>query len=262
MVARRKIEARMRILVAIPVFNEEKYARRVLSSVLRYAADVLVIDDGSKDRTPEIVREFPVRVIRHEVNSGYGRSLIDAFAFAAREGYDWVLTMDCDEQHEPAAIPMFVSEIMRADRGVDLISGSRYMVPTPMDDLPPADRRKINQTVTREINQTLGLLLTDSFCGFKAHRVSAMERMTLTETGYAFPMQFWVQAAALGLGVREVPVKRIYNDPNRTFGGNLDDAELRLTHDRAVMNAEIERSGVNLTFGGASGCDEPNYCCL
>ena len=254
----------MRILVAIPVFNEEKYARRVLSSVLRYAADVLVVDDASTDKTPEIVREFPVRVIRHEVNSGYGRSLIDAFAFAAREGYDWVLTMDCDEQHEPAAIPMFVSEIMRAERGTDLISGSRYLVPTPMDDLPPADRRKINQTVTREINATLGMSLTDSFCGFKAHRVSAVDRMSLTEAGYAFPMQFWVQVAALGLGVREVPVKRIYNDPNRTFGGNLDDAELRLAHYRAVMNAEMERSGLTtggLACGSASECGETNYCC-
>jgi glycosyltransferase involved in cell wall biosynthesis len=248
----------MRVLVAIPVFNEAKYARAVLTSVLRYASDVVVIDDGSTDATPDIVREFPVRVIRHAKNAGYGRSLIDAFSFAAREGYDWVLTMDCDEQHEPAAIPMFVSEILRAGPGVDIISGSRYLVPTPMDDLPPADRRRINQTVTRDINRRFGLSLTDSFCGFKAHRVSAVDRMSLTETGYAFPMQFWVQAAALGLGIREVPVKRIYNDTTRTFGGNLDDAERRLAHYRSVMEAEIERMGV----GARSGCGETNYCCL
>ncbi len=251
-------EALMRVLVAIPVFNEAKYARAVLTSVLRYASDVVVIDDGSTDATPDIVREFPVRVIRHAKNAGYGRSLIDAFSFAAREGYDWVLTMDCDEQHEPAAIPMFVSEILRAGPGVDIISGSRYLVPTPMDDLPPADRRRINQTVTRDINRRFGLSLTDSFCGFKAHRVSAVDRMSLTETGYAFPMQFWVQAAALGLGIREVPVKRIYNDTTRTFGGNLDDAERRLAHYRSVMDAEIERMGVAVR----SGCGETNYCCL
>jgi dolichol-phosphate mannosyltransferase len=166
--------------------------------------------------------------------------------------------MDCDEQHEPAAIPMFVSEILRAGPGVDIISGSRYLVPTPMDDLPPADRRRINQTVTRDINRRFGLSLTDSFCGFKAHRVSAVDRMSLTETGYAFPMQFWVQAAALGLGIREVPVKRIYNDTTRTFGGNLDDAERRLAHYRSVMDAEIERMGVAVR----SGCGETNYCCL
>lgn len=248
----------MRILVAIPVFNEAKYARAVLASVLRYATDVLVIDDGSTDETPRILREFPVRVIRHETNSGYGQSLIDAFAFAAREGYDWVLTMDCDEQHEPAAIPMFVSEINRAHAGVDVISGSRYLVPTPMDDLPPADRRRINQTVTKDLNRMFELSLTDSFCGFKAHRVAAMDRMSLTETGYAFPMQFWVQVAALGLGVREVPVKRIYNDTTRTFGGNLDDAERRLAHYRSVMDAEIERTGVSVR----SACGESNYCCL
>lgn len=242
----------MRILVAIPVHNEEKYAAGVLGRVLEFASDVLVVDDGSKDRTPEILREFPVKVIRHERNLGYGRSVIDAFSYAIREGYDWVVTMDCDEQHEPAALPMFVREMTAGS--ADIISGSRYLTPTPADDLPPADRRRINQIMTKEIGEVLNLSLTDSFCGFKAHRVESLKRMNLTETGYAFPMQFWVQVAALGLSVREVPVKRIYNDASRTFGGGLDDAQRRLAHYRGVMNAELSR--VRTEDGVAS------YCCM
>jgi dolichol-phosphate mannosyltransferase len=267
----------MKLLVAIPVHNEQKYARSVISSVLRYTrplgADVLVVDDGSRDGTPGILREFPVRVIRHGTNLGYGRSLIDAFGYSAREGYDWVLTMDCDEQHEPSAIPMFAGEIARAERegrrgcGVDVISGSRYLIPTPLDDLPPADRRRVNQIVTADLNRTLGTRLTDGFCGFKGHRVSAMDRLELSEDGYAFPMQFWVQAAAHRLGVREVPVKRIYNDATRTFGGNLDDAELRLGHYRAVMDAALARTGLGprkpapSVKGEAAGCAGVNYGC-
>jgi glycosyltransferase involved in cell wall biosynthesis len=257
----------MRILVAIPVHNEQKYAKSVLASVLRYTrplgADVLVVDDGSKDQTPAIVAEFPVRVIRHGTNMGYGRSLIDAFAYAAREGYDWVLTMDCDEQHEPSAIPMFAGEIARAAREgtrIGVISGSRYLVPTPLDDLPPEDRRRVNQIVTADLNRTLGTRLTDGFCGFKAHRVAAMDRLSLSENGYAFPMQFWIQAAAAGLGVREVPVKRIYNDHTRTFGGNLDDAELRLAHYRGVMDAELRRVGLRARVAAKdAACAGANY---
>src|SRR5262249_9156313 len=113
--------APMRSLVAIPVFNEERYLARVLSEVRRYTGDVLVIDDGSTDATPDLLRDLrPLCVIRHSTNLGYGRSLIDAFAFAAGRGYDWVVTMDCDDQHEPARIPDFLAA---ARRGLaDIIS--------------------------------------------------------------------------------------------------------------------------------------------
>src|SRR5688500_6602923 len=95
-------EVCVRLLIAIPVFNEQKYLGRVLDKVHGFHPDVLVVDDGSTDDTPKILAaRGGVAVIRHESNLGYGRSLIDAFAYADREGYDWVITMDCDEQHEP-----------------------------------------------------------------------------------------------------------------------------------------------------------------
>ena len=170
---------------------------------------------------------------------GYGQSLIDAFDFANRRGYDWVITMDCDEQHEPEMIPAFVREI-RTDRW-DVISGSRYMDESGADGLPPGDRRAINATITATLNELFGWQLTDSFCGFKAHRVSAMRRLNLTETGYAFPLQFWPQAFEAGLRITEIPVRLIYNDPTRHFGGLLDDAEVRLQHYRDVLCSELRQ---------------------
>src|SRR4051812_44497003 len=95
----------MRTLIAIPVYNEEQYVCRVLDQVLRYAENVLVIDDGSTDATVAMLPKLPVDVIRHAKNRGYGRSMQDAFLWADVHGYDWVITMDCDEQHEPRAIP-------------------------------------------------------------------------------------------------------------------------------------------------------------
>jgi dolichol-phosphate mannosyltransferase len=245
-------------LIAIPVYNEEKYVCRVLAHVLEYADDVLVIDDGSTDRTTTLLPKFPVDVIRHAVNRGYGRSMRDAFDWARLNRYDWVITMDCDEQHEPAAIPTFV-QAARENRW-DVISGSRYMRRDDAVDSPPADRRNINQLITQEINDRLGMALTDSFCGFKAYRVDALRRLHLTEHGYAFPMQFWVQAAAAGLRITEIPVKLIYNDPNRTFGGPLNDADTRLRHYRQVLHCELERCADRLPPAAVDGVDAGCGC--
>jgi dolichol-phosphate mannosyltransferase len=246
----------MKVLVAVPVFNEEKYVSPVLREIRKYArasalndvslhTRVLVIDDGSTDGTPAVVQDLArkghIELITHPENRGYGQSLIDAFRFAADNHYDWVITMDCDEQHEPCRIPIFIQEIKKND--ADVISGSRYLK-VDAEGEPPVDRRNINRLITDLLNSTLNLAeggITDSFCGFKAHRVSAMSRLRLTIPGYAFPMQFWVQVAAHGQRVREIPVKLIYKDATRHFGGMLDDPTARLQHYLEVLTAEIAR---------------------
>src|SRR5437763_13281303 len=148
-------ECCVRLLIAIPVYNEAKYVGPVLAKVRRFHNDVLVVDDGSTDGTGDLLgamaAKSDIHLIRHSVNRGYGQSLIDAFCYAARRGYDWVITMDCDEQHEPEMIPAFVREI-RTDRW-DVISGSRYLVSRQDDDLPPGDRRMVNASITAMINE-------------------------------------------------------------------------------------------------------------
>lgn len=230
---------RPRVLLGIPVYNEQRYVTRVLAEVRRYAPDILVIDDGSTDETPRLLARQPVEVIRHAENRGYGRSMQDMIRWAEFDGYDWLVTMDCDEQHEPAAIPDFVRAIEADD--ADVVSGSRYLLASQNDDSPPEDRRRINSTIATELNARLGQPLTDAFCGFKAYRVAACRRLSLDVDGYEFPMQFWVQAVARGLRIREIPVRLIYNDPSRSFGGPLDNAVSRLDHYRDTMHREILR---------------------
>jgi dolichol-phosphate mannosyltransferase len=241
-----------RVLIGIPVYNEEKYVQTVLDEVRRYADDILVIDDGSTDHTPLRLAEQPVEVIRHAENRGYGRSMQDMLRWARFDGFDWLITMDCDEQHEPAAIPSFLEAIARDDS--DVISGSRYLVGTPLDDAPPEDRRSINRTITTELNQRLALGITDAFCGFKAYRVEPCAALTLSVDGYDFPMQFWVQAAAHGLRVEELPVRLIYNDPSRSFGGPLDNADRRLAHYTATLEDEYRRACDHLCVNVVAPC--------
>jgi dolichol-phosphate mannosyltransferase len=228
----------LRLLIAIPVFNEARYVGPVLDKVKQIHPDVLAIDDGSTDGTGEVLAaRNDIQLVQHPENRGYGQSIIDAFNYADARGYDWVIAIDCDEQHDPERIPCFVRYIEKDQW--DIVSGSRYLKPNKDDDLPPGDRRTINATITGLVNETLHVNITDAFCGFKAHRVSAMMPLKLDEPGYAFPMQLWPRAAALNLRIREIPVRLIYNDPNRYFGGLLDDAAVRLTHYLDVFNREL-----------------------
>lgn len=231
------------LLLAIPVFNEEGYAQSVLEEARPFAENILVIDDGSTDRTPEILRREPgIDVITHAENRGYGKSLDDAFCYAWRKGFDWLITMDCDEQHEAAQIPRFLDAIERDD--ADIISGTRYPGGFDTDHAAPQDRRDINRRITQLLNERLGTSLTDAFCGFKAYRVSALEHINISVPGYAMPMQFWVQAVRGNLRISELPVPLIYNDPTRHFGGMLDDPEARLAHYLDVFEKELDAAPV------------------
>lgn len=236
----------MRVLTAIPVYNEQAHLETVLNEVLRYAGDVLVVDDGSTDQTPELLRKFPqVQVVRHERNRGYGAGLRSAFQRTTDAGYDGLVTIDCDGQHEPSLIPALAARLDEAD----IVSGSRYLKVFDPDQQPPEQRRRINVEVTRWLNECLGFNLTDAFCGFKAYRAEALRHFEITDEGYAMPLQLWVQAAAHGLQVVESAVPLIYLDESRAFGGALDNAEFRLNHYRTVFQDALKKAGLEVAGG-------------
>lgn len=237
---------RQRWLAALPVYNEVGYVDEVLTEVRRYAADVLVVDDGSTDGTSELLlQRDDIDVLRHETNRGYGAALQTAFGYATEEGYEGLVTLDCDGQHQPCRIPRFIE----AAAAADIVSGSRYLKKYEGDDVPPPERQFINRRITGELNRKLGFELTDAFCGFKAYRTAALERMRITDDGYAMPLQLWVEAAAAGLRVIEIPVPLIYLDLERSFGGSLDHAETRLRYYNRVLDdamADVRRRGLVL----------------
>ena len=226
-------------ITALPVYNEAAHVGEVLERVSRYSPQLLVVNDGSTDGTARELARFPhVRTITHPRNLGYGAALRSAFDYALKSDFDLLVTIDCDGQHEPALIPDLAAALTDE---VDIVSGSRYLKQFPGDDDAPAERRRINLQVTADLNDKLGLRLTDAFCGFKAYRASALRFFDVTVTGYAMPLQIWVQAAAAGLRIVEFPVPRIYLDESRSFGGSLDDAQVRMAHYQTVLRAEIGR---------------------
>jgi dolichol-phosphate mannosyltransferase len=248
-----------RWLTALPVFNEARHVCAVLDEVSRYSREILVIDDGSTDGTAELLvsrvkTKNDIRVVTHEENRGYGAALLSAFAYAQEHGFEKLVTIDCDGQHEPQRIPQFFAA---CTPDVDLVSGSRYLQEFVGDSAPPEQRRRINQQVTAELNRRLGLSLTDAFCGFKCYRVAALANLNITEPGYAMPLEVWVQAAAAGWRIVEMAVPLIYLDEKRSFGGVLDDGQTRLEYYHLTLDRAMAAAGPG-TFGCHTA--EPAFC--
>lgn len=230
-----------RNLTALPVFNEVETVHEVLDLVSLYSEHILVVDDGSSDGTAEaLASRDDILVVTHQENAGYGAALMTAFQYAIDHGFDSIVTIDCDGQHEPQRIQDLVDRLESSQ--ADIVSGSRYLKKFDLESQPPAQRRWINQQVTREINELLGFNITDAFCGFKAYRVETLRRLDVTETGYAMPLELWVQAACQDLKVVEMAVPLIYLDENRSFGGDLDDGATRLNYYNEVLQRSIRRA--------------------
>jgi len=228
-------------VIIMPLYNEEKTLAEVLDEVRRYTdAPILIVNDGSTDRSASILaeRDPALDVLTHAQNEGYGQSLIDGFRYAIERGFDAAVTIDCDRQHEPCLIP----ELLQAVTRYDIVSGSRYHPEASgSQDPAPPDRQRINEEITRIINELTGYRLTDAWCGFKAYRVSGLARMHLDEPSYGMPLQVWLQAARLGLSVTEIPVPRIYKNPDRRFWGGLDDPETRRLYYLSIIDREVKR---------------------
>lgn len=243
-----------RTLIAVPVYNEADHVAAVLDQIRQYADDVIVINDGSTDGTKALLADVEgVTVFHHQENQGYGAALKTSFEYAIARGFDVLVTMDCDGQHQPKLLQEIASQIYSGDVPCDMVSGSRYLKSFVENTPAPEERRSINQQITACLNQELSLSITDAFCGFKAYRVGALGDLNITVPGYAMPLQLWVQVADLNWHIEEFAVPRVYVDETRSFGGTLDEAEKRLIYYRSVLNEELTRQGMKQRFTADCG---------
>jgi dolichol-phosphate mannosyltransferase len=229
----------MNTLIALPAFNEKKDIGLIISQIKKYDLDILVIDDGSTDGTQEQLSKIDdINTIVHEDNLGYGYTINDAFKYGISNNYDNIITMDCDGQHTPDEVQVFLTQISN----YDIVSGSRYLIEDNKHDpkIPP-DRYTINMEITQTLNKITRLNLTDSFCGFKAYKIDALKKMKLTENGYGMPLQLWMQVWKLGLRIKEIPVKLIYNNASRRFNGELDKPAIRLSYYKEIIEEEMNK---------------------
>ena len=246
-------ECGKKYLIFIPVFNEAESIKDIINKVRETCpnSDILIIDDGSTDKTPQLLEnENDLHIIKHSENEGYGKTLIDGFNFSIARGYEYVITIDSDKQHQPEEIRNFTDIIEREDW--DIISGSRYLKYNK-DTLAeaPEDRRKVNQRITQKINKLTGYNLTDSFCGFKLYKVSSLKKLDLKEHGYGMPLELWIQAWKQDFNITEVPVALIYLDKETDQTSSYRNVFRRYRYYLKIIEKEI-KNYEDISFSSAS----------
>ena len=173
------------------------------SVVLRtrqYADPVLVIDDGSTDRTAEMAEMAGAEVIRHAINRGKGAALRSGFN--AVNGADIIVTMDADGQHYPSEIPNLITPILEGE--ADVVNGSRYMNGNGRNT--PKYRRLGQKVLDKATNFSSGLDVTDSQSGFRAFAAHTVPAFRFRESGFEIESEMLVDAALAKLRVKEVEI--------------------------------------------------------
>ena len=190
------------VTVILPAFNEEVSIGSIVLLTRHYADHVIVVDDGSSDRTAAIARKAGAHVIVHEVNKGKGGALKTGFTAAAGLGADVIVTMDSDGQHNPSEIPLLVAPII--DGYAEMVNGSRYLNHT--DKNTPIYRRFGQSILDTATNMNSGLKITDSQSGFRAFAASTKDVFRFNAKGMAIESEMLADAGRSGLRIKEVEI--------------------------------------------------------
>lgn len=189
------------ILALIPAYNEAERIADVIANTQRHLP-VLVIDDGSADATAEIALELGATVLRQVPNQGKGAALLKGFKFALEKGYDAVVTLDGDGQHDPEEIPRFIDAF---EKGGDLVIGERDFRQMPFP-------RNISNTIgTWLFSWALGEYCPDNQSGYRLHSRRMIDTsLQSTELNFEFEVEIIVRCVALGYKLSWVPIRTIY----------------------------------------------------
>lgn len=197
------------ILVVIPAWKEEDRIGAVVKGVQSEGyKNILVIDDGSGDRTSELARRSGAKVLRHLINRGPGAATMTGLEWAKRHGFKFVITMDGDGQHLPEDLDSFV-EAMNTDEA-DLIIGNRFLLDS---NEIPFIRKIYNRTANLFTGVLAGGSASDSQSGFKLIGPKALDEFILHIDGYGFCSEMIIIASRQNLKVSEIPIQVLYFDP-------------------------------------------------
>ena len=205
--ASEQLERKLKIVAAIPCFNEARCIGSVVIRAKKFVDTVIVIDDGSTDATAEIAAEAGAVVHQHSQNQGYGAAIRSAFAKGRQLKVDVLVILDGDGQHDPSDIPNLVKPLL--DGEADVVVGSRFL---RKGRRPPLYRRLGQRILTAATNLGSRRALSDSQSGFRAYSSKALKELSLAERGMSVSSEIQFAIGKSGLRVAEVPVDVSYMD--------------------------------------------------
>jgi len=193
----------MRIAIIIPAYNEESNIEKLLTKIEHFGKEnIIVVDDGSCDRTTSIVKRFGVILLKHDVNRGKGMAHRTAFDFAVNHGYDGVITLDADGQHNPHEISNFLENTDSAD----ILVGTRDMKLANM----PVDRYLTNKVTSLVVSLIASQKVYDSQSGYRYISTEVLKRVPLVTRRFQTESEILIKAGRMGFKIGKVPISTIY----------------------------------------------------
>jgi glycosyltransferase involved in cell wall biosynthesis len=195
----------MKFALLIPAHNVEIRIGEVLKGAGKWMTDILVVDDGSTDKTAETARGKGARVLSGQTNRGKGHALKRGFEVLLKEGPEAILTMDGDGQHDPECLPLFL-EAYRRGAG-EVIIGSRM----GNREQIPRLRYYPNLVGTYCLSWATGQYIPDSQSGFRLYQARGLQGLTLGADGFALETELLIRLAKKGARIASLPIPAIYS---------------------------------------------------
>ena len=203
-------ESPFRPAALVPAFRCETWVGGVVRGLLRHVPEVLVVDDGSEDRTSEVAREAGAKVHRRETNGGKGRAMRDGLALLLAEEWTHVAFVDGDGQHDPDDLPALLDA---ASAGADFVVGSRLTNPEGM----PAKNRRANEMGDKVLSRMTGLPVEDGQSGYRVLSTELLRQLRLTANRYAIENEMLIKASRRLRRFQVVPIRSIYSSGHRHY---------------------------------------------
>jgi glycosyltransferase involved in cell wall biosynthesis len=200
-------------LIIIPAFNEEKRLGGLLKKISSSCSlkNVLVVDDGSTDKTAIIAEKVGSKVLKHKKNQGKGIALRTGFDFAVINNYNAVITMDADGQHSPDELPLFLN--YHKKHKTDLIIGTRKQNLSEM----PFLRFLVNKTTSLVTSILAGCRIHDSQSGYRLIKKALIKKINLKTGRFQTETEIIIKAARAGFSIAEITIKTIYFEKSKSY---------------------------------------------
>lgn len=200
----------MKTLVLIPAYNEAACIAGVIADIRRAVPeyDILVVNDGSEDETAAVAKTAGASAVSHPFNMGYGVTIQTGYKYAYSNGYDFIIQIDGDGQHDPACIPSLLKPVL--DGEVDFALGSRFL---GVGDYKPNWTRNLGIVLFRTlVSWRTGQRISDSTSGYQAFNRDVIHFFT----SEAFPNDYpdadvLITLHRAGFSITEVPVRMFTN---------------------------------------------------
>jgi len=191
-------------LVILPAWNEAPTIGNLVKELRGMHLNVLVVDDGSQDETFAAAEEAGATVIRHETNQGKGHALADGFRYAAKEGYDAVVTLDADGQHNPGDVSRFFDTYNRT--GIPVLVGNRFQDRHRMTRAS----RMTNGLMSRLLNRRMQQYIPDTQNGFRLYQTDVVMMVIPESKGFTAQSEILIRLDEIDIRMGSVPVAATY----------------------------------------------------